>query len=216
MIRNVEIGWRQGETEGAIRVEVVYSRRRTLGLEVRADGRVILRAPKGLSNQAVMDFVKERQAWIVQKWFETERIRRQKAERPPRDYEQNPALEAQYRKEARRRITERAAYFAEKMGVDYGRIAIKAAKTRWGSCSARGNLNFHWKLILMPPAILDYVVVHELAHRIEMNHSPRFWAQVERILPDYRERRRWLKENGGTYLREVRCGGRGERRRRPA
>ena len=197
MIRNVEIGWRQGETEGAIRVEVVYSRRRTLGLEVRADGRVILRAPKGLSNQAVMDFVKERQAWIVQKWFETERIRRQKAERPPRDYEQNPALEAQYRKEARRRITERAAYFAEKMGVDYGRIAIKAAKTRWGRCSARGNLNFHWKLILMPPAILDYVVVHELAHRIEMNHSPRFWAQVERILPDYRERRRWLKENGG-------------------
>lgn len=197
MIRNVEIGWRQGETEGAIRVEVVYSRRRTLGLEVRADGRVILRAPKGLSNQAVMDFVKERQAWIVGKWFETERIRRQKAERPPRDYEQNPALEAQYRKEARRRITERAAYFAEKMGVDYGRIAIKAAKTRWGSCSAQGNLNFHWKLILMPPAILDYVVVHELAHRIEMNHSPRFWAQVERILPDYRERRRWLKENGG-------------------
>ena len=197
MIRNVEIGWRQGETEGAIRVEVVYSRRRTLGLEVRADGRVILRAHKGLSNQAVMDFVKERQAWIVQKWFETERIRRQKAERPLRDYEQNPALEAQYRKEARRRITERAAYFAEKMGVDYGRIAIKAAKTRWGSCSARGNLNFHWKLILMPPAILDYVVVHELAHRIEMNHSPRFWAQVERILPDYRERRRWLKENGG-------------------
>ena len=197
MIRNVEIGWRQGETEGAIRVEVVYSRRRTLGLEVRADGRVILRAPKGLSNQDVMDFVKERQAWIVQKWFETERIRRQKAERPPRDYEQNPALEAQYRKEARRRITERAAYFAEKMGVDYGRIAIKAAKTRWGSCSAQGNLNFHWKLILMPPAILDYVVVHELAHRIEMNHSPRFWTQVERILPDYRERRRWLKENGG-------------------
>ena len=197
MIRNVEIGWRQGETEGAIRVEVVYSRRRTLGLEVRADGRVILRAPKGLSNQAVMDFVKERQAWIVQKWFETERIRRQKAERPPRDYEQNPALEAQYRKEARRRITERAAYFAEKMGVDYGRIAIKAAKTRWGSCSAQGNLNFHWKLILMSPAILDYVVVHELAHRIEMNHSPRFWAQVERILPDYRERRRWIKENGG-------------------
>ena len=197
MIRNVEIGWRQGETEGAIRVEVVYSRRRTLGLEVRADGRVILRAPKGLSNQAVMDFVKERQAWIVQKWFETERIRRQKAGQPPRDYEQNPALEAQYRKEARRRITERAAYFAEKMGVDYGRIAIKAAKTRWGSCSAQGNLNFHWKLILMPPAILDYVVVHELAHRIEMNHSPRFWAQVERILPDYRERRRWLKENGG-------------------
>ena len=174
MIPNVEIGWRQGEKEGVIRVEVVCSRRRTLGLEVRQDGRVVLRAPQGAGSQAVMKFVREHQAWIVEKWFE----------------------EAAYRREARRRIEERAAYFAEKMGVDYGRIAIKAAKTRWGSCSAKGNLNFHWKLILMPPAVLDYVVVHELAHRIEMNHSPRFWAQVERILPDYRERRKWLKEKG--------------------
>ena len=82
------------------------------------------------------------------------------------------------------------------MGVSYGRISIRAAKTRWGSCSADGNLNFHWKLVLMPPEILDYVVVHELAHRREMNHSDRFWAQVERVLPDYRERRRWLKEHG--------------------
>ena len=108
--------------------------------------------------------------------FEAKRLREARENVPPRDYEENPALEAAYRREARRRIEERAAYFAEKMGVDYGRIAIKAAKTRWGSCSAKGNLNFHWKLILMPPAVLDYVVVHELAHRIEMNHSPRFWA----------------------------------------
>ena len=196
MIRNVEIGWRQGEKEGAIRVEVVYSRRRTLGLEVRQDGRVVLRAPQGAGSQAVMKFVREHQAWIVEKWFEARRLREAREDVPPRDYEENPALEAAYRREARRRIEERAAYFAEKMGVDYGRIAIKAAKTRWGSCSAKGNLNFHWKLILMPPAVLDYVVVHELAHRIEMNHSSRFWAQVERILPDYRERRKWLKEKG--------------------
>ena len=196
MIRNVEIGWRQGEKEGVIRVEVVCSRRRTLGLEVRQDGRVVLRAPQGAGSQAVMKFVREHQAWIVEKWFEARRLREAREDVPPRDYEENPALEAAYRREARRRIEERAAYFAEKMGVDYGRIAIKAAKTRWGSCSAKGNLNFHWKLILMPPTVLDYVVVHELAHRIEMNHSPRFWAQVERILPDYRERRKWLKEKG--------------------
>ena len=130
MIRNVEIGWRQGEKEGAIRVEVVYSRRRTLGLEVRQDGRVVLRAPQGAGSQAVMKFVREHQAWIVEKWFEDRRLREAREDVPPRDCEGNPALEAACRREARRRIEERAAYFAEKMGVDYGRIAIKAAKTR--------------------------------------------------------------------------------------
>ena len=83
------------------------------------------------------------------------------------------------------------------MGVTCGRISIREQKTRWGSCSGQGNLNFNWKLILMPPEILDYVVVHELAHRKQMNHSPAFWAEVERILPDWRERRRWLREKGG-------------------
>ena len=86
------------------------------------------------------------------------------------------------------------------MGVIFGRIAIKNTKTRWGSCSSLGNLNVHWELVLMPPAILDYVVVHELAHRKEMNHSPRFWAEVEKVLPDYRERRKWLKDHGAEYL----------------
>lgn len=68
-----------------------------------------------------------------------------------------------------------------------------------GSCSAKGNLNFNWKLVLMPPEILDYVVVHELAHRLQMNHSAAFWAEVGKILPDYRERRQWLKVNGQKY-----------------
>ena len=88
--------------------------------------------------------------------------------------------------------------FTKIMNVTYGTVRLSSARTRWGSCSARGNLNFHWKLILMPPEVLDYVVVHELAHRREMNHSPRFWAIVEKVLPDYKERRRWLKENGAT------------------
>ena len=85
------------------------------------------------------------------------------------------------------------------MGVSYGRITVREQKTRWGSCSAKGNLNFNWKLILMPEGILDYLVVHELAHRMEMNHSPAFWRVVEREIPDYRERRMWLKKNGAKY-----------------
>ncbi len=146
-----------------------------------------------------MDFVNDRQEWIVEKWFLIEKHRRKKAEAPKPDYEGNPEVEAFYRRAARKKIIERTAWYAKIMGVTYGRISIRAAKTRWGSCSGEGNLNFHWKLILMPPEILDYVVVHELAHRKQMNHSPLFWAEVEKVLPDYKARRAWLKENGRDY-----------------
>ena len=187
MVSRIEVGWRQGEKEGTIPVDVVYSKRRTIGLEVQADGKVL------------MDFVNDRQEWIVEKWFLIEKHRRKKAEAPKPDYEGNPEVEAFYRRAARKKITERTAWYAKIMGVTYGRISIRAAKTRWGSCSGEGNLNFHWKLILMPPEILDYVVVHELAHRKQMNHSPLFWAEVEKVLPDYKARRAWLKENGRDY-----------------
>lgn len=197
MIRKVEIGWHHGTEEGVIPVEVFYSGRRTMGLEINARGQVRARMPQGMPGRSVMDFIKERQDWIVQKWFLTEEKRRAMEQRPGPDYAGNPELEAAYRKKARQQLEARTAYFANLMEVTYNRIAIRAAKTRWGSCSAQGNLNFHWKLILMPSEVLDYVVVHELAHRREMNHSPRFWAEVEGVLPDYRKRRKWLKEFGG-------------------
>ena len=186
--------------EGALSicVEVIYSERKTLGLEVTADGRVRARVPRRAGDRAVKQFVEEKKDWILEKYLlQQERSRRRQEAAPDRDYEKDPALEARYRELARAVISQRAAYFAAKMGDTFGRISIRAQKTRWGSCSSRGNLNFNWKLILMPPEILDYVVVHELAHRKQMNHSKLFWAEVERVLPDYVKRRRWLKENGG-------------------
>ena len=84
------------------------------------------------------------------------------------------------------------------MGVTYGRISIREQKTRWGSCSSAGNLNFNWRLIFAPESVLDYVVVHELAHRKEMNHSRTFYDIVESILPDYRISRRWLRDHGSS------------------
>ena len=197
MVKKVEIGWRQGEKTGTIPVSVIYSGRRTLGLEIQADGAVIVRAPGNISREALMRFLEQRQEWIVEKWFMVQEQKAAKESRPKKDYEENPALEAEYRKKALEALRARVEYFAELMGVSYGSVKIGAAKTRWGSCSGKGNLNFHWKLILMPPEILDYVVVHELAHRKEMNHSPRFWAQVEKIMPDYRTRRKWLRDFGG-------------------
>lgn len=198
MAGKIGIGWRQGEREGTITAQVVYSsRRRSLGLEIKTDGRVIVRAPEGISEEALMEFVRNRQEWILEKWFCLETKRRNLARAFPHDYEGHPELEELYRRKARTRIEQRTAYFAAEMGVTYGRISIRSAKTRWGSCSSEGNLNFHWKLVLMPPKVLDYVVVHELAHRKEMNHSRKFWAEVKNVLPDYEERRTWLKEVGG-------------------
>lgn len=89
----------------------------------------------------------------------------------------------------------RAAHFAPLLGVTFGRVRVKDQKTLWGSCAPSGDLNFNWRLTLAPPEVLDYVVVHELAHRLEMNHSRRFWAHVEKACPDHRERRRWLRKN---------------------
>lgn len=97
---------------------------------------------------------------------------------------------------AKKVIPEKVAYYARLMNVTYGRISIRKQKTRWGSCSNKGNLNFNCLLMMMPPEVLDYVIVHELSHRLEMNHSKRFWAQVEKVIPDYKTQKTWLKEHG--------------------
>lgn len=102
--------------------------------------------------------------------------------------------------QARQTVPERVAYFAPLVGVTYGRITIRSQHTLWGSCSGKGNLSFNCLLMLTPPEVLDYVVVHELCHRKEMNHSARFWAEVGRVLPDYEIRRKWLRENGTALI----------------
>ncbi len=107
-----------------------------------------------------------------------------------------PALEAWLRAAARFAIAAQVASRAAEMGLAYGRVAIRDQKTRWGRCSRAGNLNFNWRLVLAPPAVLDYVVVHELAHRVEMNHSVRFWRVVARHCPEYGTHRVWLRTEG--------------------
>ena len=198
MIKQMKLGFSYQGEKREILIDVVYSGRSTLGLEVSRNGQVKLRAPRRVSDGALQNFARQKEAWIIEKHLMMEEKRKAESLQQDPDYVKDPALEQAYRRQAKARLEERAAYFASRMGVSYQRISVRAAKTRWGSCSAKGNLNFHWKLILMPPQVLDYVVVHELAHRKEMNHSPAFWAEVEKILPDYRERRKWLKTYGQT------------------
>lgn len=94
------------------------------------------------------------------------------------------------------RIRERLSEYAPKIGVQFGRVTIREQKSRWGSCSAKGNLNFNWKLIMAPPEVLNYVVIHELCHLIEFNHSNRFWTLVETQMPEYALWKKWLKLHG--------------------
>ena len=178
-----------GEDEALIEYELIRSNRKNVTLQVKPDGSVVVRAPIRLAKYRIAKFVREHEAWILAQQKKAEAYR-----------EHVHVITDEERREgiarARKIFPERVTYFAERMGVTYNRITIREQKTRWGSCSSAGNLNFNWKLVLMPPELLDYVVVHELAHRKEMNHSPRFWAVVEKELPDYRERREKLKMAG--------------------
>lgn len=165
----------------------IRSRRKTIAIQIDREGQVIVRTPYGITKRQVEEFLDEKKDWLLQT---RQRVEKRKTEQIP--------ISEEVRREgierAKRIFPERTAYFAKRMGVDYGRITIREQKTRWGSCSSKGNLNFNWKLVLLDPELQDYVVVHELAHRREMNHSKDFWKIVEAELPDYRERRRRLKE----------------------
>ena len=163
---------------------LVRSDRKSIGIQITADG-VIVRAPNRLSAAEIDRFVQSKRSWIEGHM--------EKVPAPQPKFTQTQ-IEALAQK-ALTVIPERVRHFAPLVGVTYGRITIRNQRSRWGSCSGKGNLNFNCLLMLTPDHVIDYVVVHELCHRLEMNHSPAFWAQVERVLPDYRTSREWLKEH---------------------
>lgn len=182
---------------------VVRSKRRSYGIVVDEDGEVTVRIPLRGSMTVARKLVAEKQDWILGKIrLQKQRRQMRKAQEAERESKYTPqqreGLEKRYRQAAKEYIPKRVEYYAGQLGVSYGRIRIAEQKTRWGSCSGKGTLSFNWKLMLAPPKVLDYVVVHELCHLKEMNHSPRFWKLVEEIMPDYKEYRKWLKENGNT------------------
>ena len=186
------------------KIAVIKSSRRTMSMEVRPDGSILVRAPFRASAEEIGNFVCSHKSWV-----EKQRIRIRKRAAEIRLAEQNPLSPEDIRllaDQALRELPPRIAAYAGQMGVTYGRVTIRNQKTRWGSCSSKGNLNFNCLLMLTPREVQDYVIVHELSHRKEMNHSPKFWAVVEEVLPDYKKRRNWLRENGSAIIRRMAAG----------
>lgn len=108
------------------------------------------------------------------------------------------AFEAYYIAKGQQRLAERVAYYARKVGVEPGEIRVNDMGYRWASCGKGGSLNFHWKCMMAPPRIIDYIVVHELCHFHRRNHDDAYWNEVDKVMPDYRERKDWLRDHGAS------------------
>ena len=174
---------------------ILRSKRKTISIELKDDG-LLVRAPKRMSNREIQAFILSKKDWIEKhKKIINERRELQKLYPP---YTEDELKELA--KKAKEIIPAKVKHYAEIVDVNYGRITIRCQKTRWGSCSSKGNLNFNCLLMELPDEIIDSVVVHELCHRKHMNHSKEFYAEVESVFPGYKRCRKWLKENGHIYL----------------
>lgn len=174
-------------------MKIIRSKRKTVSLEISNEAELIVRAHPRVPLEYIEKFVKEKQSWIDKKKVQ---LKKQKE----RAIHVNPHLIAQYKKQAFEKIKGRLDFYATISGLKYSKFRITNAKSRHGSCNSSGVLSFSWRLIFFPDEVIDYIVVHELTHLNEFNHSRRFWAKVELILPGYKSHRKWLKDNGNLIV----------------
>ncbi|MBR1586535.1 MAG: M48 family metallopeptidase [Clostridia bacterium] len=180
-------------------VRVLRSDRKTLAIQVTGGSQVVVRAPKRLSDRAIDAFLQEHADWIA---LHLQKAAQREAEKQAVIPFTTDELRA-FARQAAEELPPLCARYAEQMGVQYRRIAIRSQRTRWGSCSRQGNLNFNCLLALCPADVKEYVVVHELCHLKEMNHSPRFWREVRAVLPQYEQPYRWLKTEGQKLIERL-------------
>ena len=168
--------------------QLVRSRRRSLALIVTNEAKLVIRAPLKMPAEEIERFIGQKKRWI-------ERQMARLADRP-RPLVLTEEEREGWRRVAREKIIERCNYFSELTGYRPVLVKINSARKRWGSCGVKGTINFSWRLALAPLPVIDYVVVHELAHLVERNHSARFWRRVAQVIPDHQLHRRWLRQNG--------------------
>lgn len=180
-------------------IRLIRSKRKTVSIQIASAEEVIIRAPLRMPESEIIRFLEMKRDWI-----ETHLARAAKRFGEGNNQGRLTDREIQeLTKKARASIPIQTEQRAQLIGVRYGRITIRHQRTRWGSCSSKGNLNYNCLLMLCPENVIDYVIVHELCHRKEMNHSARFWNEVEAIIPEYRKARKWLKENGPAILARI-------------
>ena len=209
-------------------------RRRTISLQIKEDGEIVIMAPYHTPKWEIEKFVQGKQSWIVEKISEKEKqikevekmflpgerflylgewypleMQESRGKEPPlrlsfgnfilnKDHieEARDLFSNWYKREAKEKITKRVDYYSKRFQLFPEGIKITSARSRWGSCSRENRLSFSWRVIMASLAVIDYILIHELAHIREKNHSKKFWTYLESALPDYRKHRLWLKENG--------------------
>jgi predicted metal-dependent hydrolase len=164
-------------------------RAKRLRIVVNCDASVSVIHPIGLNKKIIHNFVAEKQDWILKN---IEKVKKRKKLVPENNLSQSSFHACNFR--AKKLVLDRVRYFCGLHSFEYNKICIRKQTTRWGSCSSKKNLNFNYKLLFLPIELVDYIVVHELCHLIEMNHSKKFWKLVENIIPDYKDRRKKLKQ----------------------
>lgn len=228
---------------GSQRIEftVTFRKRKTLSIEVEPPNIITVIAPFETTEDKVLQIVKAKSKWIVQKLYDFREMEYRKRKRQyingesfiymGRNYSlqtvldphvsvaeaklsrgkfyvyssvkdedvTKKALENWYKDKAKEKIMERIEYYQPFFDIKPSKVIIKDQQKRWGSCTLRKELLFNWKCIMAPSPVLDYIVVHEMCHLLHMNHSKEFWNQVKRVLPDYEDRKAWLKNNGIKY-----------------
>ena len=186
----------------SIEYRLIRSKRKTMSASVK-DGILVVRAPVSLDKKEIETFIIKHKNWIEKQINKSLELKRIMEDDPGLTYEDIRCLAD----EALKVIPERVSFFSEKIGVSYGTITVRNQKTKWGSCSAKGNLNFNCLLMLAPREVLDSVIVHELCHRKYMNHSKEFYSEVLRVFPDYHKWDKWLRDNGGHLIMRMRKSG---------
>lgn len=177
-------------------MKIIRSNRKTFALQIKPREGLIVCVPLRATQEQVEKFINDNKDWIEKHLKAMEERQKELSSVDKLTIDEIRALAD----EALKVIPERVKHYAPLLGVRYGRITIRNQRSRWGSCSGRKNLNFNCLLMLTPPEVIDSVVVHELAHLKEMNHSERFYAEVLRVFPDYWKWQDWLKENGKAIM----------------
>lgn len=180
------------------KVTIIRSNRKTLSIELKPN-EIIARAPARVKEKEIYKFIESKKSWIDKHL--TKLNERQKVLDDLQPYKREEIK--QFIEKAKIDIPKRVEFYAEKIGVTYNKITIRCQQTRWGSCSSKGNLNFNCLLVLLPDEIIDSIVVHELCHLKQMNHSARFYAEIDKVFPNYKQCHLWLKQNGAMYLNRI-------------